>query len=131
MAMDTENMEPGELHRLLEELQEIRRKFDSEEACRNAIFRWRWPKGYTCRKCGHTEAYYHKNRQLYQCKNCGYQASITAGTIFKRTRVPLQKWFRLIFLMLRKVKTGRLFILRETLGIRNQKTFWMMRKKNQ
>jgi hypothetical protein len=31
--------------------------------------------------------------------------------------------------MLRKVKTGRLFILRETLEIRNPKTFWAMRKK--
>ena len=124
-------MEPGELHRLIEELQEIKRKFDSEKACRDALFRWRWSKGYSCPECGHREAYFHKNRRLYQCKEkkCGYQASITAGTIFHRTRVPLQKWFWLIFLMLRKVELGRLYVLRETLGIRNPKTFWIMQKK--
>jgi transposase-like protein len=133
MTMDKINMEPDELLSLIGELKEIKRKFGSEEACREALFRWRWAKGYKCPECGHTEAYFHKNRRLYQCKNkdknCRYQASITAGTIFHRTRVPLQKWFRLIFLMLRNVNAGRLYILRETLEIRNPKTFWVMRKK--
>jgi transposase-like protein len=129
MTMDKINMEPDELLSLIGELKEIKRKFDSEEACRNALFHWRWSKGYKCPDCDHAEAYFHKNRRLYQCKECGHQASITAGTFFHRTRIPLQKWFRLIFLMLRNVKVGRLYVLRETLEIRNPKTFWMMQKK--
>ncbi len=85
--------------------------------------------GYICPNCGHMKFYLHEKRHLLQCKKCGYQASITSRTIFHRTRVPLLKWFRLIYLVLRNVKTGRLYILRETLGIRNHKTFWAMRKK--
>ena len=44
--MGPRDMETGELHALISELQEVKRKFSSEEACRNALFRWRWSKGY-------------------------------------------------------------------------------------
>lgn len=48
-----------------------------------------WPQKY----------YLISKRRLYQCQDCGYQASLTAGTVFHKTHTPLQKWFWAIFLV--------------------------------
>ncbi len=60
------------------------KKFGNEKACQKQLFRLRWPEGFKCLRCGHAEAYFHSTRHLYQGKSCGYQASLTAGTVFKR-----------------------------------------------
>lgn len=73
-------------------------RFNSEEACQEHLFSIRWPNGFRCPHCGYTKYYLISERHLYQCRNCGYQASLTAGTVFHKTRTPLQKWFWAIFL---------------------------------
>ncbi|MCH6580855.1 MAG: transposase, partial [Nitrospinae bacterium] len=51
----------------------------------------RWPKGFRCPKCTGSNHSFLKTRQLYQCSNCRYQASITAQTIFHSTKLSLRK----------------------------------------
>lgn len=72
--------------------------FHSEEACEKYLYKMKFPEGFHCPKCQHNEYYYHKPRKLYQCKACKHQTSLTAGTIFHKTRTPLQKWFHAIYL---------------------------------
>ena len=74
-------------------LLDFQNKFSTEEACQEHLFNMRWPNGYRCPRCDHNKAYFHQSRHLHQCKKCGYQASLTAGTIFHKTRTPLVKWF--------------------------------------
>ena len=114
-----------------DDLLDFNSKFGTEEACREALFRWRWDKCYKCPECDHAEAYFHQPRRLFQCKGCGYQASLTTGTIFHRTRVPLRKWFLLIFLLARRAEGYRLYQLQDILEIRSTRTFWQMKKKIQ
>ena len=83
-------------------LLEFQQAFGSEEACLKYLFEKRWPEEFQCPHCGHGEYYFLKKRRLYQCRACGYQASVTAGTIFHKTRTPLRYWFWMIFLMSRK-----------------------------
>lgn len=78
---------------------EFQRRFASEEACLEAIFRSRWPHGFQCPKCGHSDGTRLSKRRSIQCGLCRRQTSITAGTIFHKTKVPLTIWFWLIFLM--------------------------------
>jgi hypothetical protein len=52
-----------------------------------------WPDGFVCPQCG-ANAAWRTNRGLWCCQHCGAQTSITAGTIFHRTRKPLRLWFR-------------------------------------
>jgi len=60
----------------------------------------RWSDGYVCSKCGvKDEPFKVSSRNLYQCKHCGYQSSVTAGTVLEKTRIPLIKWFWAMFLM--------------------------------
>lgn len=74
------------------------------------LARLRWTRGYSCPKCGCAEVSYIRGRGLYQCRKCRYQASVTSGTIFHKTRAPLPKWFFMIFLMGKH--SGHISILR-------------------
>jgi len=75
-------------------------KFDTEEKCREYLYNMRWPAGYICPKCGvKDEPFQIISRNLYQCRHCTHQASVTAGTIMDGTRTPLLKWFVAMYLM--------------------------------
>ena len=77
---------------------EWQQRFGTEEACFDALFRVRWPDGFICPKCGTRKYSYINPRHVYQCCNCHHQASITSGTIFHSTNLPLVKWFWAIYL---------------------------------
>lgn len=81
-------------------LMEYQRLFASNEACLEAIFNARWPKGFVCPRCGHDDGHRLSKRRAIQCMACRRQTSITAGTVFHKTKIPLTKWFWLMFLMM-------------------------------
>jgi len=73
-------------------------RFGSEEACVEALEKVRWPGGFICPECAWTEYSYITSRQVYQCCHCHHQTSVTSGTIFHSTNLPLVKWFWSIYL---------------------------------
>lgn len=107
-------------------LLDFQRRFATEEDCRDHLFRLRWPGGYRCPRCGHDEHYFHRTRHLYECKECRYQVSLTAGTVFHRTKTPLAKWFWMIFLMARPKSGISMLSLQRMLAIKSYKTVWTM-----
>lgn len=72
-------------------------RFSSDEACAQFLAERRWPNGFICPQCGHDKAHLITTRPLYQCASCRHQVSVTAGTIFHSTKVPLRKWFWAIY----------------------------------
>ncbi len=52
---------------------EFQQQFNDEDACRNYLFKFRWPNGFICSNCGHTGYYFVKQRHLYQCAHCKKQ----------------------------------------------------------
>ncbi len=80
-------------------LQDFEREFPDEASCKKRLFEWQWPDGFQCRRCDHDEYYYHRPRELYECKECGQQASLTSGTLFEKSRTPLKVWFYMIFVL--------------------------------
>jgi transposase-like protein len=81
-------------------LLEFQEQFNSEDACREHLYRMRWPEGFVCPKCrALSEPFHIKSRNLHQCKHCNHQTSVTAGTVMEKTRIPLVKWFWAMFLM--------------------------------
>jgi transposase-like protein len=72
-------------------LLEFMENYGSEEQCREALFNSRWSSGFVCPRCGHIYYFNIHSRNLYQCKSCAYQASVTAGTVMDKTRTPLRK----------------------------------------
>jgi transposase-like protein len=78
---------------------EFQDRFRTEEDCLEYIRQVRWPNGFQCPNCGHDFGYEIKERRLFQCGVCRKQTSVTAGTIFHKTRTPLRKWFWMMYQM--------------------------------
>jgi transposase-like protein len=75
---------------------EFEQRFASEADCIAYLRRLRWPSGFQCPRCGCSKAWQLAARPLDQCASCRHQVSLTAGTLFQRTRKPLLLWFRVI-----------------------------------
>lgn len=78
--------------------------FSTEAKCSSYLFNQRWPMGFECQNCGGL-VYWKSNRDLYICKGCEHQHSVTAGTILHKTHKPLKLWFKAIW-MLTSTKSG-------------------------
>jgi len=74
---------------------EFFRRFETEEQCEQALVATRWPKGFVCPRCSSTSAWRRRRGQqaLRLCSGCGYQCSLTAGTVMQHTKLPLRTWF--------------------------------------
>ncbi len=82
-------------------LEDIQRRFDTEDSCRDYLFKLRWPDGFICPVCGCREYYHITTRHKYACKSCRYQASVTAGTVMDRIHLSLRTWIWAIYLVSR------------------------------
>jgi len=79
---------------------EFQRQFPDEASCAFFLFGRRWPDGFTCRACGGTRSWPLDSRAYtHECRTCGRQTSVTAGTIMHRTKLPLTTWFWAAHLM--------------------------------
>src|SRR5436305_549000 len=75
---------------------EFRERFGTEEACRTALFAMRWREGLTCPACGGRGFCALTTRKVFRCNRCKKQVSLTAGTVFQDTKLPLTTWFAAI-----------------------------------
>ncbi|NNF96254.1 MAG: IS1595 family transposase [Halobacteria archaeon] len=76
---------------------EWQERFSTDEACAQFLAQQRWPNGFICPQCAHDKAHFITTRHLYQCARCRHQVSVTAGTLFHSTNLPLRKWFWAIY----------------------------------
>lgn len=103
-------------------------RFATEQQCAEFLSRLRWPDGFTCPVCGHAGSSYVATRRLYQCTACRRQTSLTAGTIFHKTRVPLRKWFWTLYRMGQDKKGISAMMLRKEIAV-SYPTAWIMLQK--
>jgi hypothetical protein len=81
-------------------LTDFLKDYGSEEQCFEALVNLRWPNGFECPKCkSKAHCCLKSQRPLFQCNACNSQTSITAGTIYHSTKLPLTKWFLAMYLM--------------------------------
>ena len=100
-------------------------RFHSEEKCRAYLEGLRWPEGARCPRCkGSKISRIHKRGQ-FDCDSCRYQFSVTAGTIFHDSHLPLPKWFAAIYLMCESRKGISANQLKRTLKVA-YKTAWYL-----
>jgi len=70
--------------------------YGTEEQCEQALVVARWPSGFVCPACGATESrttFRRQGRRYWQCAGCQHQCSVTSGTVFGSTKLPLTRWF--------------------------------------
>ena len=106
----------------------FRERSGTEEAGREALLAMRWREGLTCPARGHRGVCALTTRKVFQCNRCKRQLSLTAGTVFQDSKLPLTAWFAAIY-HLTQAKNGISSIeLARRLGVR-QPTAWLVKHK--
>lgn len=103
-------------------------KYGTEEQCFQAAFNQKWPSGFECSECQNKTYCRVRGKRVLQCNRCHSQTSVTAGTIFHSSNLPLSKWFLAIHLItLAKNGISALELSRQ-IDV-SYKTAWRMRHK--
>lgn len=98
---------------------------DTDERCRELLVRLRWPNGVECPRCKMPSVELATAKQLFYCKGCDYQFSVTTGTVFNDSHLALQKWFLATLLLCEAKKGMSANQIKRTLGI-SYKTAWYL-----
>ena len=106
-----------------QEIMDFETSFQTEEDCRDYLFRLRWPDGFKCPRCNGDKAWPLKNA-LYQCSNCNHKISVIAGTIFHGTHKPLILWFRAIWWLTGQKNGASALGIQRIMGLGSYKTAW-------
>jgi len=99
--------------------------FDTDERCRELLVRLRWPNGVECPRCKMPAVELETAKQLFYCKGCDYQFSVTSGTVFNDSHLSLQKWFLATLLLCEAKKGMSANQIKRTLGV-SYKTAWYL-----
>ena len=78
--------------------------FDTDAECRAALEALRWPNGVKCLHCGSDKISRITTRKQFECDACRYRFSVTTGTAFHDSHLPLPKWFMAVLLDVRGEK---------------------------
>ncbi|NUQ32926.1 MAG: IS1595 family transposase [Dermatophilaceae bacterium] len=97
--------------------------FPDNDACLDYLARLRWPEGFVCPGCGHGE-FWRTSQGLWMCRECERRTSVTAGTIFHRTRTPLSTWFAAIWFLTSQKNGMSALGLQRVLGFGSYETAW-------
>jgi transposase-like protein len=100
-------------------------QFGSEDRCRAYLEALRWPDEIKCPRCLSGKISQIVKRNQFDCDGCRYQFSVTAGTIFNDSHLPLWKWFLCVYLLCESKKGMSANQISRTLGI-SYKTAWYL-----
>lgn len=106
---------------------QLLKKFPTEDHCRKYLERSRWNGNPFCpfKDCSHTKVYSFSDKKRYKCAKCRKIFSVTVGTIFENSKVPLKKWFTALYLVTSHKKGISSIQLGKDLNV-TQKTAWFM-----
>lgn len=100
--------------------------FATEEACLAYLERLRWTQGFVCPRCGCVGDAYRASRIRLMCPSCQHQGTVTAGTIFEKTRTPLRVWLAAAWYLTNQKQGVSALGLQRVLGLGSYQTAWTM-----
>jgi len=106
-------------------LREFDLRFGNDEDCREYLRQLRWAEGFRCPRCGCRQSSPVRT-VLLRCQECRHQVSVTAGTIFQDTRVPLRLWFQAMWWVMTQKNGASALGLQHILGLSRYETAWTM-----
>jgi transposase-like protein len=110
-------------------LPDLNEMFSTDDRCRELLERLRWPEGVMCPRCKDTRVSRIKAYSRYECVGCEYQFTVTSGTIFHDSHLPLPYWFLATLLMCEAKKGMSAMQLKRTLWGQHKgsyKTAWYL-----
>jgi len=104
-------------------LLELEERFATDEQCRAYLAALRWPEGFVCPGCGGRRVWPAQRGRLI-CAACRRQATVTAGTIFQDSRLPLRLWCRALWQVTSQKNGASALGLQRVLGLGSYQTAW-------
>jgi len=101
-------------------------QFANEDKAREYLTELRWPEGVKCPRCEGDKVSPVKDRKQYSCNDCEYQFSVTSGTIFNDSHLPIWKWFLAVYLMTESKKGISACQMQRTLALGSYRTAWFL-----
>ncbi len=99
--------------------------FGTDADCLDYLEWLRWPNGFVCPSCDH-QGGWRMSDGRFRCAGCGHRTSVTAGTIFDRTRTPLTVWFMACWMFATQKDGVSAQSLQRSLEIGSYQTAWAM-----
>jgi Zn ribbon nucleic-acid-binding protein/transposase-like protein len=120
-------------------LDQIQNHFATDAKARAYLEAIRWPQGVICPHCKNADqAKFWKldgnkdkkiREGIRQCVTCGKQFTVTVGTIFEDSKIPLRKWLVAWYLLCSSKKGISALQVQRMLGLGSYRTAWMMMHK--
>jgi len=104
-------------------LPELQRWFPDDDACAAYLAKLRWPDGFVCPVCGSRDSW-RTGAGLWLCASCRRKTSVTAGTVFHRSRLPLTSWFSAMWLVCAQKNGISALGLQRIMGFGSYQTAW-------
>lgn len=105
-------------------------QYGTEDKCKEALEKSRWPTGFICAHCEGTQysRFEAEGREYWQCSCCRHQTSLRSGTLFQGSKLPLRKWFQALYLMSQSKNNISGLELKRQLGV-NYRSAWRVKHK--
>lgn len=104
-------------------LSKLGTKYNTQEKCIEQLEKIRWDNKPCCIHCNATNLTKRQNSIKWHCNTCNKDSTVLYGTIFENSRLPLPKWFQLIFLMLNAKKGISAMQIHRDIGV-TYKSAW-------
>jgi transposase-like protein len=102
---------------------EFSERFHGEAACRAYLESLRWPEGVRCPRCPTAKVWTMKP-PFYRCAACGHDFTVTAGTLFADTHLPLRLWFQAVWHVVNQKNGASALGVQRVLGLGSYRTAW-------
>ncbi len=109
---------------------EFMKRYGMQGQCHAALVASRWPSGFVCPDCGCSRhcTFMREGLRYWQCSACREQTTVTCGTVFQATKLPLTSWFLAMHLLTQAKNNVSALELKRHLGVR-YKAAWLMKHK--
>jgi transposase-like protein len=98
--------------------------FPDEDSCKQYLEHLRWPEGFYCPSCGELNEPFRLSRNRLMCRGCRHQSTLTAGTIFEKTRTPLRTWLAAAWYITNQKNGVSALGLKRALDLGSYQTAW-------
>lgn len=102
---------------------EFNERFHTDAACRTYLESIRWPDGPHCPRCPQAKVWTMK-APFYRCASCGHDFTVTAGTLFADTHLPLRLWFQAMWYVVNQKNGASALGVQRVLGLGSYRTAW-------
>ena len=107
---------------------EFEKRFATEVACKEYLFRLRFPDGFVCPLCANTD-FWKRTRDRVTCNKCLHEFSPLNGTLFHKSHLSLALWFRAAWWITNQKQGVSALGLQRALGLGSYRTSWMLLQK--